>query len=34
VHVTRLAHGVPIGGELELLDDGTLFAALQSRRPL
>lgn len=34
VHVTRLAHGVPVGGELELLDDGTLFAALQSRRPL
>lgn len=34
VPVTRLAHGVPIGGELELLDDGTLFAALQSRRPL
>ena len=34
VHTTRLAHGVPVGGELELLDDGTLFAALQSRRPL
>ncbi|MES1199556.1 MAG: recombination mediator RecR [Pseudomonadota bacterium] len=33
VHVTRLAHGVPVGGELDLLDDGTLFAALQSRRP-
>lgn len=33
VHVTRLAHGVPVGGELELLDDGTLFAALASRRP-
>jgi recombinational DNA repair protein RecR len=24
---------VPIGGELETLDEGTLFAALQSRRP-
>ncbi len=34
VPVTRLSHGVPVGGELELLDDGTLFAALQSRRPL
>jgi recombination protein RecR len=31
--VTRLAQGVPIGGELETLDEGTLFAALQSRRP-
>lgn len=31
--VSRLAHGVPIGGELESLDEGTLFAALQSRRP-
>jgi recombination protein RecR len=33
VSVTRLAHGVPVGGELELLDDGTLLAALNSRRP-
>jgi recombination protein RecR len=31
--VTRLSHGVPVGGELELLDDGTLLAALTSRRP-
>ena len=31
--VSRLAHGLPVGGELDLLDDGTLFAALQSRRP-
>jgi recombination protein RecR len=30
---SRLSHGVPVGGELDLLDDGTLFAALQSRRP-
>jgi len=29
----RLSHGVPVGGELELLDDGTLMAALSSRRP-
>jgi recombination protein RecR len=33
VQVSRLSHGVPVGGELELLDDGTLFAALASRRP-
>jgi recombination protein RecR len=33
VSVTRLAQGVPIGGELELLDEGTLLAALASRRP-
>jgi recombination protein RecR len=33
VAVSRLAHGVPVGGELELLDDGTLFAAFNSRRP-
>ena len=32
--VTRLAHGVPIGGELNYLDDGTLGAALRARRPL
>lgn len=34
VTVTRLAHGVPIGGELGALDDGTLAAALRARRPL
>jgi recombination protein RecR len=32
VSVTRLAHGVPIGGELDTLDDGTILAALRSRR--
>lgn len=32
VDVTRLAHGVPVGGELDHLDDGTLAAALRSRR--
>lgn len=32
VTVSRLAQGVPIGGELELLDDGTLLAALAARR--
>lgn len=32
--VTRLAHGVPVGGELDYLDDGTLSAALASRQDL
>jgi recombination protein RecR len=32
--VTRLAHGVPVGGELDYLDEGTLTAALKARRPL
>jgi recombination protein RecR len=34
VAVTRLAHGVPVGGELDYLDEGTLSAALAQRRPL
>jgi recombination protein RecR len=34
VKVTRLAHGVPIGGELDFLDDGTIAAAMKSRRTL
>ena len=34
VSVSRLAHGVPVGGELDYLDDGTLTAALKARRPL
>jgi recombination protein RecR len=34
VAVTRLAQGVPIGGELVYLDEGTLAAAIKSRRPL
>ena len=29
--VTRLAHGVPVGGELDYLDEGTLTAAIRSR---
>ncbi|MEQ8710080.1 MAG: recombination mediator RecR [Rhodospirillales bacterium] len=32
--VSRLAHGVPVGGELDYLDDGTLTAALKARRPV
>ena len=31
VKVTRLAHGVPVGGELDYLDDGTLAAAIRQR---
>jgi recombination protein RecR len=31
VKVTRLAHGVPVGGELDYLDEGTLSAAIRSR---
>jgi recombination protein RecR len=31
--ITRLAHGVPVGGELDYLDDGTLAAALRQRTP-
>ena len=34
VSITRLAHGVPVGGQLDYLDDGTLTAALRARRPL
>jgi len=34
IAVTRLAQGVPIGGELDYLDDGTLAAAIKSRRAL
>lgn len=32
VDVTRLSHGVPVGGELDYLDEGTLAAAIKSRR--
>ncbi|MEM0898920.1 MAG: recombination mediator RecR [Pseudomonadota bacterium] len=31
IKITRLAHGVPVGGELDYLDEGTLSAALRSR---
>lgn len=34
VKVTRLAHGVPVGGELDFLDEGTLSAALRQRTAL
>ena len=32
VSISKLAHGLPVGGELDYLDDGTLTAALQARR--
>ena len=32
VHVTQVGHGMPIGGALDVLDDGTLAAALKARR--
>ncbi len=34
VRLTQLAHGLPVGGELDYLDDGTLAQALRARRPL
>lgn len=34
VKVTRLAHGVPVGGELDYLDEGTLAAAIRQRTPV
>jgi recombination protein RecR len=34
VRVTRLAHGLPVGGELDYLDEGTLAQALRARRPV
>ena len=34
VRVTQLAHGLPVGGELDYLDEGTLAQALRLRRPL
>ena len=34
VKVTRLARGVPVGGEIEFLDDGTLYSAFKNRSPI
>ncbi len=34
VRVTQLAHGLPVGGELDYLDEGTLAHALRARRPV
>jgi recombination protein RecR len=33
IATSRLAHGVPVGGELDYLDEGTLTAAMRARRP-
>ena len=33
VQVTMLARGVPVGGELDWLDDGTIAQAMRARRP-
>ena len=34
VKITRLAKGVPVGGEIEFLDDGTLYSAFKNRGPV
>ena len=34
IRITQLAHGLPVGGELDYLDDGTLAQALRARRPM
>ena len=34
VTVTKLAQGIPIGGEIETLDDGTLISAFKNRKDL
>ena len=34
IATSRLAHGVPVGGELDYLDEGTLTAAMRARRPM
>jgi recombination protein RecR len=34
VRITQLAHGLPVGGELDYLDEGTLAQAIRARRPV
>ena len=34
VRLSQLSHGIPVGGELDYLDEGTLAQALRSRRPI
>jgi recombination protein RecR len=34
VTISRLAHGVPVGGELDYLDEGTLAAAVKARKAM
>ena len=34
IRITQLAHGLPVGGELDYLDEGTLAQAMRARRPV
>jgi len=34
LRLTQLAHGLPVGGELDYLDEGTLAQALRARKPI
>ena len=34
IKITKLAQGLPVGGEIEQLDDGTLFSAFRNRTPV
>jgi len=34
VKISKLAQGLPVGGEIEFLDDGTLFSAFKNRNTL
>ena len=34
IKITKLAQGLPVGGEIEQLDDGTLFSAFKNRVPV
>ena len=34
IRLSQLSHGIPVGGELDYLDEGTLAQALRSRRPV
>ena len=34
VKISKLAQGLPVGGEIEFLDDGTLFSAFKNRGPV
>ncbi|MFK7841739.1 MAG: recombination protein RecR, partial [Sphingorhabdus sp.] len=34
LRLSQLSHGIPVGGELDYLDEGTLAQALRARRPI
>ena len=34
IKISKLAQGLPVGGEIEFLDDGTLFSAFKNRGPV